>query len=583
MPSLTYAFPIIDLQDNTYCTAYNYCETTLSLSKYFNTSQFNTVKTLINNIDLSKLKDRFAGIKNLNFRWSGNDLIIYGYVNQSTYWTLDVGNYYTLDPWWNVTYLSKRQVIIPNNTPLNNIEIPFNLSFNAGCSDYSCIRFTNAAETQELPFWVREYKADSWVYGYVKTSESTVYIYFNNNTPVINAASGKATFRFFEDFDINTVNNSLWTNISSPNYNISGGNLMLMASTLGSQDRVIQGYGNQLTGSMILETLQRQPNSTASSGNQYMGLGLMSGGYLWYTANSLNVYEGIFNTPSYLTSSFNKNGGASTQKDTPNLLLFDRWNILKIKIYGSTNFSFYRNDTLINTSTTNIPSGASNYNVTFFDSTGGGAPAAHYSQYNWVLVRGWLENDTATTSILAENNLTQNATLTYLYINGARSNATVTTGSIINATGIINVTGLALSLYRNGTLFASGMNRIENTSLAIEGLNNFTVIYTGNASFNTSYETWWVLGVNATPSGTSSVGFNVNIDLNSAPLSCLNETHAVRNSTFYNNGSSIPLAEIYACPNGCSNNSCNSEEWLGYLFIAVITIIGILFTYKVSK
>lgn len=96
-PSL--ALPIVNLQDSTTCIIDN-CTTVVDMPKIGLTGhQVTNVKA----IDLKASLPKIASIKGMDVKIDGNLLYITGQITQNTYWTMDIGNYVTVDPWWNIS------------------------------------------------------------------------------------------------------------------------------------------------------------------------------------------------------------------------------------------------------------------------------------------------------------------------------------------------------------------------------------------------------------------------------------------------------------------------------------------------
>lgn len=174
--------------------------------------------------------------------------------------------------------------------------------------------------------------------------------------------------------------------------------------------------------------------------------------------------------------------------------------------------------------------------------------------------------------------------VTELYLNGNQTNITMDNATALLIIAYNNLT-LNSSIYVNGTLRNNTISNASYTSFLPSGLYNITGYYF-NASTNSSV-TWWANMTYTAPAATGAgVTATVSIDLNAAPLTCLNTTHAVRNSTFINNGTSTPLAELYFCTDGCdnvTNSGCMPPKWQTNLWVLVIVTIIIIALYKVYR
>lgn len=98
LPISTTVFALnLNAQNTTVCNGH-YCETTVDLSKYFNTNQINSIKAA----DWSSKLPRLTGLYTISYRFDGSSVIIYGSVYNNTYWNMPVSTL-NIDPWWNIT------------------------------------------------------------------------------------------------------------------------------------------------------------------------------------------------------------------------------------------------------------------------------------------------------------------------------------------------------------------------------------------------------------------------------------------------------------------------------------------------
>lgn len=105
----------------------------------------------------------------------------------------------------------------------------------------------------------------------------------------------------------------------------------------------------------------------------------------------------------------------------------------------------------------------------------------------------WNNGINALTTLGAEEeSSTATPTSITLYLNGSTSNQSLTYGSSLNATATINVTGLFVELYKNGTLIANGTTTSTNITTWGAGYYNFTASWPGNTTYSASSTTRWV-------------------------------------------------------------------------------------------
>ena len=192
--------------------------------------------------------------------------------------------------------------------------------------------------------------------------------------------------------------------------------------------------------------------------------------------------------------------------------------------------------------------------------------------------------------VVIQTNSSLNTSVWYdvaLFLNGNQSNITIDSATALNATAWTNLTGLNVSLYNNGTLTNYGTTSATNISTLSAGLYNITAYFVNNS--NTSINatlTWWANMTYTAPAAVSNISATYNINLNNAPLTCINSTHVARNTSFYVNGVMTPVAEVYYCPNGCDNatNSCKPDRWqVDMLAVGIFAAIIIIFAWIFKK
>jgi len=79
-----------------------------------------------------------------------------------------------------------------------------------------------------------------------------------------------------------------------------------------------------------------------------------------------------------------------------------------------------------------------------------------------------------------------------LLMNGTGGNISGVYPITLNASATVNVTGLFVELYRNGTLVRNTTTNSENVTLLGAGLYNITAYYPGNATYSSSSVTFWL-------------------------------------------------------------------------------------------
>jgi hypothetical protein len=100
--SPTLSLPMKDIQATTSCKEFD-CLSIVDLKGIgLTTIQTDSIKSMNLNNYLPKLEIT-KGLKSIAYNITGNILYIYGTIKENTYWTMDLGSYVTLDPWWNYT------------------------------------------------------------------------------------------------------------------------------------------------------------------------------------------------------------------------------------------------------------------------------------------------------------------------------------------------------------------------------------------------------------------------------------------------------------------------------------------------
>lgn len=175
---------------------------------------------------------------------------------------------------------------------------------------------------------------------------------------------------------------------------------------------------------------------------------------------------------------------------------------------------------------------------------------------------------------------------TELYLNGNQTNASLYTNESLDIAGglIGNLTGSwNLTLYANGTYLNDSDNNVTyHFDNLTAGIWPITLEFVGNATLPAFNRTLYaeISEPKEYFNGTTSI----NINLNEAPMTCINDTYKQRNSTI--NGQLFQ--EIYACPNGCDavTGQCSPTEYEANLynigiFGFIMLMIGLI--YKLTR
>ncbi len=161
------------------------------------------------------------------------------------------------------------------------------------------------------------------------------------------------------------------------------------------------------------------------------------------------------------------------------------------------------------------------------------------------------DNYTDSVNVFLWFNVSKGPTSINLFINGTQANWTSTyPNSTLNITAVINVTGLAINIYRNSLSICSGATSCNNTNLWGGGLHNFTAVYDTGENYSASST-----NLNATINlAATSVILYLNGTINNItstyPNSTINATAVANitgaNVTIWRNGTSLVSASSTA-------------------------------------
>lgn len=174
-----------------------------------------------------------------SIRWDDSSCLL---TQQTGYrWRTDDGGLGVPDDEWLDTDWSKRRQIRVRNddaTTYTNMPVRVEVSYDSDMqTDFEDVRFTDAAGTTELSYWVERYTASTdatvWVLApsLAASDITTIYMYYGNALAT-SSASGTAVFNAFDDFEDNDIaeysgDTTLFQTDTTFNYN---GNFGLEAS-----------------------------------------------------------------------------------------------------------------------------------------------------------------------------------------------------------------------------------------------------------------------------------------------------------------------------------------------------------------
>jgi hypothetical protein len=163
----------------------------------------------------------------------------------------------TLDKyaWWNASWSYKKVYNLSNASAGYQMKILIGSDVGEGSCDVNCeshcntdfsdLRFTNAAEDTELDYWIESYTTDGVAVVWIETNgDASLYMYYGN-AGASTTSSGANTFQFFDDFpgvalDLTTK----WGQTGSSTLAVSGGEFTITTTSSGVVNYV---YAKQAT------------------------------------------------------------------------------------------------------------------------------------------------------------------------------------------------------------------------------------------------------------------------------------------------------------------------------------------------
>lgn len=598
LASPIYALPTFDLQPTTSCVQkydnckmsgdavkcdiINYCESSFDLTRLgLSVSSLTSLKTM----NLTQYLPHVSGIKNISYSINGDTLKISGYASKA-YWTMDLGTYATLDPTWaNTTYYNKSITYNVSSVAQGSKMVIFNISASTPVG-YRCGREA--------------------LYGGLANGSIVLLNFFS----LCNQSATSLSWYFYTaPSGSNLINISLYSqNLSAVN-SLSQCNMLTSTSC---DSETFTGYSNRNGGA--IGTFEPQQDfvregsygftlQSAATWTQFYKANNLSSSGMVPSRMLINLY-GYGAGVSWYYGITDSTGG------TVGNVLINRVSAGQLQNYAWPNIA----GIVFNTSGWNSLiydfDASGNYNLTLINQTGAyavntismvgttasngvammiGSDSGSQTLYGDL----WAYGNYSAIAHTYDSNATQppatppNATFANLTLNGNSSNITMANNTMLNISCSINAS-VPLTIQVNGTEYNASIGQVSNSSYFSVGLYNITCFWSGNATFGPSNSTYFanITLYTAPAPGTSSVSITYNVDLNSAPLTCLNTSHISRNSTIYNNGTVVPLAEVYNCTFGCDSysNSCKqSPLYSNFMLLAVLVGLFLLGFFIISR
>jgi len=114
----------------------------------------------------------------------------------------------SLDPWWDSSWLRKKEINISENsgTDLYNYSVNLSITYDSDMSsNFEDLRFLNDVEDTELDYHIESYTSDTSAVVWVKvpsisaSSSTVIYMYYKNSSAVSTTSNPNTTFIFYED------------------------------------------------------------------------------------------------------------------------------------------------------------------------------------------------------------------------------------------------------------------------------------------------------------------------------------------------------------------------------------------------
>jgi hypothetical protein len=140
----------------------------------------NVSTNIINQINAINLSAQGKDETALDWAWLST--------NETGSWANYTSGIYVSSEWWNNSFTRKVPITVNTNPSLTNYALQINITYDSDMqSNFNDIRFTNASENQQLPYWIDNKVdgnwADVWILGNFSNQNGTqLYMYYGNST-----------------------------------------------------------------------------------------------------------------------------------------------------------------------------------------------------------------------------------------------------------------------------------------------------------------------------------------------------------------------------------------------------------------
>ncbi len=437
----------------------------------------------------------------------------------------------SLSAWFNDSYPYRREINLSYPSTINDVQVLIQINYSSNMSpDFSGIMFTylNGSNEIEVPFWIEEAVSSSYALIWVRvprlSTTERLYMYYGNSS-LPNKSNGFDTFFMFDDFDLNSLNLSIWTadpgliiQFSSGNFVSNQGlgmaalaNVNVLNGYVSETRAKLNAFGSYYSGVFAtpMSSLYTAPNNAnADSTMLYMTASGGSGTLSHWVGNgcaaSYNVHTGIL----------------------PYTLTLGQYYVFSTEVTpsgGATAIRFLINrQNLLETDTSSFCKPLSYIRVGFFHQFTPGANTEVY--YDWVLVRKYY-NLSLLNYVVGEEESIKPLSIAII---------SPPSGSFVGApfNVVLNLTSYSFAdveLYLDGVLTTTWFN-VANTTLS--------------TSLSPSIGNHTITAIARIGNDSASDSISVIVLQNLPPQGNGDDITIIYNNTIYNNATNITYVSI---------------------------------------
>lgn len=430
---------------------------------------------------------------------------------------LVVGFSNSVNATWNTSFIYSA-TITSDQSANRNESITFYMSEISGwartqvLSNCNDIRIVNASDNEQLYYYVDICNSTDIRIGFLNkynVSGVIAKVYWNYSEA---EPQNKSMRMFYDDFNDNSLDTAIWAlTQGNTSYHISeeGGVLNQTDNMIGTNEISLFWYKN--TTALQYEKVYAKFTPSTSPPNNDYGHGI-SLGIRNTTTNDAREFVRRYTTATttqvqWLDTNVAWGGSSANFPFQLNTWVWmsasadDGVNPDRGKVWNITD-NEPSSDTLTQSSTARPG---------WFGLALGASAIASWDEFQiWAV--GYNPTFYATSSTVTLGSSTSPlATNTSLWLNDIEGNIQCTYPCTLNATAIVNTTGLNVAIYKNGTLIANGTTTTYNSTQWSAGIYEITASTTGNSTYDSSSVTYYATINKGTPalSLSSSAGWNI--------------------------------------------------------------------------